>query len=97
VRNLTAPEWVFGAIFLLAFTFFVYVDFYLANEITASIAYMSLLGFGLLANSKRLTILIGIAGIIATIAGIYFIPSGEMDVTNRQLVVIATVIQDREH
>lgn len=89
MRKITDSEWIFGAIFLLAFGFFAYIDFYLANEITTSISYVSLLGFGLLAHSKRLTLIIGLTGILATMAGMYFIPSELVDTTNRQLVIIA--------
>jgi len=91
VRHITESEWIFGAIFLLAYCFFAYLDFYLANEITTSISYVSLLGFGLLARSKRLTIIIGVISVVTTATGMYLIPSELVDTTNRQLVIIAII------
>lgn len=91
MHNLSRQEIIFGLIGLLVCTFFAYLDFNISNDIATSIAYVSLLGFGLLARSRRLTICFGLLGILATFFGYYY-PVNEftqIDFTNRQLVVIA--------
>ncbi len=82
---------MFGALGLAAYSFFAWMDFRLGNDVVSSISYVSILGFGLLARSRRLTVLLGLLGIIATIIGYYLAPVGiqAVDITNRQLVVIA--------
>ena len=91
MQSLTRHEQIFGALGLIAYSFFAYLDFRLGNDVVSSISYISILGFGLLARSRRLTVLLGLLGIIATIMGYYLVPAGVQDitVTNRQLVVIA--------
>lgn len=91
MQSLTRHELIFGALGLVAYSFFAYLDFRLGNDVVSSISYISILGFGLLARSRRLTVLLGLLGIVATIIGYYFAPAGiqDIDVTNRQLVVIA--------
>ncbi|OGT76332.1 MAG: hypothetical protein A2W76_03740 [Gammaproteobacteria bacterium RIFCSPLOWO2_12_47_11] len=91
MQSLTSHELIFGALGLVAYSFFAYLDFRLGNDVVSSISYISILGFGLLARSRRLTVLLGLLGIVATIIGYYLIPADIQDitVTNRQLVVIA--------
>lgn len=87
----TRHELIFGALGLTALGFFAWLDFRLGNDVVSSISYVSILGFGLLARSRRLTILLGLLGILATITGYYLAQAGiqDADITNRQLVVIA--------
>jgi diguanylate cyclase (GGDEF)-like protein len=87
----TRHELIFGALGLTALGFFAWLDFRLGNDVVSSISYVSILGFGLLARSRRLTILLGLLGILATITGYYLAQAGiqDVDITNRQLVVIA--------
>ena len=91
MQSLTRHEVIFGTLGLGAYSFFAYMDFRLGNDVVSSISYISILGFGLLARSRRLTVLLGLMGIIATIIGYYLAPTGipGIDITNRQLVVIA--------
>lgn len=91
MQSLTRHELIFGALGLAAYSFFAFLDFRLGNDVVSSISYVSILGFGLLARSRRLTVLLGLLGIVATIIGYYLAPLGiqAVDITNRQLVVIA--------
>jgi len=91
MHPITRHEFIFGALGLVAFSFFAWMDFRLGNDVVSSISYVSILGFGLLARSRRLTILLGLLGIMATIIGYYLASAGiqDVDITNRQLVVIA--------
>ena len=91
MHPITRHEFIFGALGLVAFSFFAWMDFRLGNDVVSSISYVSILGFGLLARSRRLTILLGLLGIMATITGYYLASAGiqDVDITNRQLVVIA--------
>lgn len=91
MRTITSQEIVFGLIGLLICAFFAYLDFKIPNDIGSSISYVSILGFGLLARSRRLTLLLGFLGVVATIYGYYYPVNihTEIDITNRQLVVIA--------
>ena len=91
MQAISPQEIVFGLIGLLVCAFFAYLDYQIPNDVGTSISYVSILGFGLLARSRRLTILLGLVGILATIYGYYY-PINfytEIDITNRQLVVIA--------
>lgn len=91
MQAITRQEFVFGLIGLSVCAFFAYLDARLSNNIATSISYVSILGFGLLARSRRLTLLFGLLGVIATIYGYYY-PLNDyagIDITNRQLVVIA--------
>ncbi len=92
MRSITPLEWFYGALGLGACSLFAWLDITLANAVVSSISYVSILGFGLLARSRRLTILFGLLGICATLAGYYLTASGvpvDADLTNRQLVIIA--------
>lgn len=87
-------EIIFGLLGLIFFGFFVYIDLLLVNEITAAIAYVSVIGFGLLARSRRLTVLFGLLGILATICVSFTATDGVNSlilITNRQLVIMAIV------
>jgi diguanylate cyclase (GGDEF)-like protein len=91
MQSLTRHELIFGSLGLAAYSFFAWLDFRLGNDVVSSISYVSILGFGLLARSRRLTVLLGLLGIVATIIGYYLSPVviQDVDMTNRQLVVIA--------
>lgn len=84
-------ELVFGLIGLVILALFFYFDLKLTSHVTISIAYISALGFGLLSRSRRLVILIGLLGIMATMAGYALTTTAEpwADSVNRQLVIIS--------
>jgi diguanylate cyclase (GGDEF)-like protein len=91
VNPVSGNELVFGLIGLVILAFFFYFDLQLTNNIAISITYISALGFGLLSRSRRLIVLLGLLGILATLAGYAFsltIDSG-VDSVNRQMVIIA--------
>lgn len=91
MQSLTRHELIFGALGLTALGFFAWTDLRLGNDVVSPISYVSILGFGLLARSRRLIVLLGLLGILATITGYYFSPViiQGVDIANRQLVVIA--------
>ena len=91
MHPLTPQEILFGLIGLVICAFFAYLDYQIPNDIGTAISYVSILGFGLLARSRRLTVLLGLLGILATIYGYYYPVNfhTEIDITNRQLVIIA--------
>ena len=91
MQTITRQEILFGLIGLVVCAFFAYMDFNISNDVASSISFVSILGFGLLARSRRLTVLLGLLGILATVYG-YYIPANiytDIDITNRQLVIIA--------
>lgn len=92
--NITPLEWFYGTSALLVCIFFAYFDLQLQGVIEVSIAYVSLPALGLLSHSRRLIVLLGLLGILATIIGYLQLPelAGVPRVdenTNRQLVVVA--------
>ena len=91
MQPVTRSEVIFGLIGTAVCVFFAYLDLNISNDVATSISYVSILGFGLLARSRRLTILLGLIGIFATMYGYYHPVNlySETDITNRQLVVIA--------
>ncbi len=94
MQNINRFEVIFGLIGLVFLGFFIYIDLILVGQITAAIAYVSIIGFGLLARSRRLTILFGLLGVFATIIVYSFSPEEARTiilVTNRQLVIMAII------
>jgi len=91
VNPVSRSELVFGLVGLVILVFLFYFDLKLTNNVAISIAYISVLGFGLLSRSKRLVVLLGLLAILVTLAGYGFsltVYSG-MDSVNRQMVIIA--------
>ena len=91
MKPVSVNELVFGLIGLCTLALFFYLDLKFTNNIAISIVYISALGFGLLSRSRRLIILLGLLGILATVAGYAFsmtIDTG-VDSVNRQMVIIA--------
>lgn len=92
MHMLTEREILFGLIGCLATVFFAYFDLTQPHGVTVVISYVSILGFGLLARSRRLIVFFGLLGSILSIIGYYYSPEGpyaEFAVINRQLVVVA--------
>lgn len=87
-------EWFYGVCALLALCFFAYFDLQLQGVVDVSIAYVSLPGLGLLARSRRLIILLGLLGMLATVLVYLLTPELAgviIESTNRQMAAISIV------
>lgn len=91
VNPVSRNELVFGLTGLIILAVFFYFDLQLTSDVAISIAYISALGFGLLSRSRRLIVLLGLLGILATMAGyaLTSIADPWVDSVNRQMVIIA--------
>jgi len=91
MNPVTRNEIIFGLLGLLTLAFFFYFDLRLEYNVAISITYITALGFGLLSRSKRLIVLLGLLGILATLVGYAFSLNSDTaaDSVNRQLVIIA--------